>query len=226
MPEQAIRFGISDGYGRRAATWKIWTPKGKSDIYLTNRELKGALKTSLHPSGSWHVAYDENTFKEYIDGVIPTQKDRFLKKWPRPKSIAPGVTLAFRIVTPHSSVTSPVSKAEKNVDWLPNCPPGRATEVDILILSPTTLVNGWPGKNEMGTELVRFYRLPNGESVWVVYWVINMPDLSRVPEGKGRFFRGRTREDLKSDNLRAVAFDEEPDGSMVIYDFAVKGIGS
>ncbi len=226
MPEQIIRFGISDGCGRRAATWRVWTPEGKSDIYLACRELKGALKASLHQSGRWHVAYEQKTFKEYVDGAIPTQKNRFLEKWPRPKSIAPGVTLAFRIVTPYSSVTSPVSEAKKNVAWLPNCPPGHATEVFIIILSPTTLVSGWPGKKDMGTKLVRFYRLPNGESVWVEYLVIKMPDLSGVPEVKGQFFRGRTREVLKSDNLRAIAFDEKPDGSMVVYDFAVKGIGS
>lgn len=226
MPEQVVRFGISDGSGRRAATWRVWTPEGKSDVYLACRALGGTLKASLHQSGSWHVAYSQKTFEEDVDGAIPTQKDRFLERWPRPRPIAPGVILAFRIVTPYSAVTSPVSEADKNVAWLPNCPLGRATEVDIIIVSPTTPVTGWPGKNKMRTKPVGSYRLANGESVWVVYWVVDMPDLSSATKGTGRFYKGRTKEDLKSDKLRALVFGEEPDGSRVIYDCAVMGRGS
>ena len=37
----------------------------------------------------------------------------------------------------------------------------------------------------------------------------------------GRFCRGRTKEDLKHNGLRALVFGDEPDGSRVIYDCAV-----
>lgn len=225
MPEQTIRFGISNGGGHRAATWRVWTPAGKADIYLATRALGGTLKASLHKSGKWHVAYGQKTFEKVVEGAIPRQKDRFLKKWPRPKPIAPGVTLAFRIVTPHSAVTSPIGEADKNVTWLPNCPPLRATEIDIMIISPTTPVTGWPGKNKMGTKPVGSYKLENGELVWVVYWVVDMPNLSAAAKGSVQFYRGRTKDDLKSDHLRALAFGEEPDGSRVIYDCAVMGKG-
>ena len=73
MPEQVIRFGISDGGGHRAATWKLLTPSGQSEVYLVCRELGGTLKVSLHKSGRWHVAYTETAFKDYVQGAIPTQ---------------------------------------------------------------------------------------------------------------------------------------------------------
>jgi len=226
MSEQSIRFGISDGSGHRAATWKLWTPPGKSDVYLACRELGWALKASLHQSGRWHVAYSQTAFKDDVQGAIPTQQDRFLERWLRPKPIAPGVTLAFRIVTPHSAVTSPISEADGNIIWIPNCPPLRATEIDIMIVSPTTPVTGWPGKNKMGTKPIGSYKLTSGESVWAVYWVVDMPDLSPATKGIGRFYKGRSEEDLKSGGLRALVFGKEPDGSRVIYDCAVVSKGS
>jgi len=226
MPEQAIRFGISDGSERRATTWKLWTPSGKSDVYLACRPLGGKLKASLHQSGCWQVAYSQEFFQENVEGHISSQQDRFLERWPRPRLIAPGVTLAFRIVTPYSAVTIPISDSDKNITWLPNCPPQRATEIDVFIVSSMTPVSGWPGKNKMKTNPVGSYRLANGESVWVVYWVVDMPDLSSATKGVGRFYKGGSEEDLKSDNLRAIVFGKEPDGSRVMYDCVVMGKGS
>ncbi len=226
MPEQAIRFGISDRAGYRAATLKLWTPSNQSDIYLVCRELRGELKSSLHKSGNWHVAYSQTTFEADVQGAIPSQEDRFIEKWPRPKPIAPGVTLAFRIVTPYSAVTSVIKELDKKVVWIPNCPPPHATEIDIIFVAPTTPITGWPGKSNMGTKLVGSYELTNGESVWVVYWVVNMPDLSPTSKGTNTFYKGRGEEDLKSSDLRAIVFGNELDGSRVIYDCTVKGMGS
>jgi hypothetical protein len=109
------------------------------------------------------------------------------------------------------------------VTWLPNCPPGQVTEVDIFILSSPTRVSGWPGKTGTGTKLIGSYKLPNGDTVWVVYWEINLPDFSRAmpPGAVHRFYKGKTKDDLKSAHLRAIAFADEPDGSRTMYDFAV-----
>jgi len=116
--------------------------------------------------------------------------------------------------------------ADRNAIWLPKRPPQRATEIDIMVISPTTPVSGWPGKNTMGTTPVGSYKLENGESVRVVYWVVDMPNLATATQGTGRFYRGRSKEDLQSDILRALVFGKEPDGSRVIDDCAVMGKGS
>src|SRR5437879_3904528 len=102
MAQRVVRFGISDGAGHRAATWKLWTETSgnKSDIYLACRAL-GMLKASLHESGAWHIAYSKDSYEKDVKGTGPA-KDRFVEKWPRPSVIAPGLTLAFRIVTPWS----------------------------------------------------------------------------------------------------------------------------
>jgi len=221
MSTKAIRFGIWDGKDRRAATWKLWTESGHSDVYLACRELGGELKASLHQSGYWHIAYSQQGFKRHVEGAIPSQKSRFTDKWPRPKAIAEGVTLAFRIVTPYSSVTSMIRQRDYGIVWIPNAPSAKATEIDIIITSSAIHVSSWPGRNSTGTLFVGSFALDNGETVWAVYRVVEMPDLSSMNKGSGGFYKGRTRVDLESDNLRALAFGLEPDGSRTIYDFAV-----
>ncbi len=58
--------------------------------------------------------------------------------------------------------------------------------------------------------------------VWAVYWIKDMPDLSKAASGTGHFFKSRTIEDLQSDGLRALVFGSELDGSRIIYDCAVQ----
>jgi len=80
----------------------------------------------------------------------------------------------------------------KGVKWLPNAPASKATEIDILITKPTVSGTGWPGKRSMGTSLIDSFELKNGETVWAVYWIIDMPDLSKAASGYVHFFKGKT----------------------------------
>ncbi len=226
MAQRALRFGIRDDTGRRAATWKLWTEPsgGRSDIYLASRSLGGSLKASLHQSGKWHYAYSPATFERRVRNALPRQDTRFIETWQRPPEIGPGTTLAFRILTPASAVvTTPVSGSHRTgMIWLPNAPPNSATEIDIFIVRPGTRVTGWPGKRSMGTSLVGSIPLESGETVWAVHWVIPMPDFSKMPSHFGGFYKGASKQDLLSGDIRALAFGKEPDGSRVFYDCAVK----
>jgi len=227
--KQVLRFGIHDGAGHRAATWNLWTKTGtgKSDVYLLCRELIGTIKTSFHESGQWQNAFSPPTFEEYVKGAIPKLKDRFLEKWHRPPEIAPGTTLALRIVTPWSAVRTPVKEGRfKGVKWLLNAPEPKATEIAILFTKPAIQVTDWPGKRGMGTSFVGSLPLENGETVWAVYRFREMPDFSSLSKGTGWFFKGKSEEDLKNlkegELLSGLIFGEEPDGSRTIYDCGVE----
>lgn len=220
MPESAIRFTVRNAEGCHAATWKCWTPPGKDDVYLTCRELGAALKTSLHQSGNWHVAY----FQDFFEGRVPeehrTERGRFIDQWSRPNPIAPGVTLAFRIITPWSSVTSQCDMPT-SITVVPPPTDGRAIEFDVFLVDSTTPVTGCPGKSKMNTRLVGSYALPSGTSVWIIWWEVDMPNL-RTLRGTPKFYRGSSFDDLRVGGIRMLAFGDEPDGSKVIYDCVAK----
>jgi hypothetical protein len=226
MAQRSLRFAITDGAGKRGATWKLWTEAGggQSDVYLACRELGGDLKASLHESGKWHFAFSERTFEEKVEGAISSLDTRFVEKWLRPQAPRAGITLAFRIVTPWSAITSPLGdETVGDIVWMPNAPENRATEIDIFLLAKGARPDSWPGQRSMNTALIGSLPLKNGETACAVHWVIDLPDLSRLGTRSGQFFRGKTREDLKTEGLRALVFGNEPDGSRVIHDCAVRG---
>lgn len=215
--------------GQRAATWKLWTETagGKSDVYLACRELGGLLKTSLHESGKWHIAFEATAFEERVKGAIPSINDRFLDKWPRPVEYAPGVTLAFRIVTPWSAVSTDIepSRTKKQVIWLSNAPEPKATRIEIFVTKPSTHTTGWPGKQGMGTSLIGSIPLQNGETIWAVYRVTDMPKI-QLPGGTGavNFFRGCSERDLRKpgSNLKTIIRCDEANGTPAMYDCRVQ----
>lgn len=221
MEERAIRFAATDRSGKRAATWKCWTltGKGKGDVYLACRELGGALKASLHQSGNWHIAFSEEFFE---NGFADKPHDRFIDKWPRPSEIAPGVTLAFRIITPYSAVSTAYDVSSlKNITSIPAPPKNRAVEIAVIITAPHTLISHWPGRNSMDTQLVGSMPLDSGETVWVVHRDIDIPNLGTL-HGTPRYFKGRNKDDLAKVGLRVLVSGDEKDGSRVIIDSVIE----
>lgn len=227
MNEIAIRFGITDDNGKTASTWKCWTHSGagKSDVYLTCRSLKkGPLHASLHESGKWHIVYSEKFFAENQDVFVNRPESRFIDKWPRPSEIATGVTLAFRIVTPHSAINIPISSLDKGIFWIPAPPLDKAVEIAIIITSPNALVSSWPGKHSMNTTLVDSIFLDNGDRIWVVYRVIDCPTFTNLNNVQvtPKYFKGRSKDDLIGERLHIIILGQEKDGSRVMIDAAVK----
>jgi len=220
MAEKLLRFGIHDGKSLCASTWKLFTDN-KSEIYLICRPLGNMVKVSLHESGYWHIAYSESFFKEKVNG----KDDRFITKWERPKEIGPDITIAMRIITPSRAVAEPIKESDKKkIKWIKNAPIDRATEIDIFISEPKSKCTGWPGKRSMSTSLIGNLELNNGSNIWAVYREVEIPDLSSIGDKRGRFYKGKTKEDLKSNNLRLLTWDIEPDGSIALYDCKVESL--
>lgn len=221
MPESAIRFTVRSESGQRAATWKCWSPSGKEDVYVTCRDINGALKASLHQTGRWHVAYFEGFFEESVLEEHRTERGRFIDTWDRPQPLAPGVILALRIVTPWSSVRiNDQSPAPAQMVSVQAPLEGKAIEFDVFLREGAVSPDDWPGRNSMGTRLVGAYTLPSGNTVQVVWWEIAMPPI-RPLQGAPLFYRGRSMDELRrSMNVGILLFADAPDGSKAIYDCA------
>lgn len=231
MPELAIRFAVGDGASRRALVWKCWNQGSeKSDVFLAARNLGHAFKASLHEKGSqplqtgeWHVGFD----KRYLakNGGFPSEtwRTRFIDSWERPADLVKGVTLAYRIVTPASSVNLPVIPSvvgKGPISWFPPPDQPLGVETDVVFTARGVRVTEWPGKRSMGTSLLGSFVLRNGTTVWVVARTCEVPPLE-VPRGPLRRLGGTDPVDLTGSGLRAMMFGKEPDGSRVFYDVVI-----
>lgn len=228
MTKESVRFAVRSERGLRAATWNLTVRTGsnKNDVYLFCRPLRGALKASLHESGSWHIGFLRNFAEENFENGHPKRSDPYIERWPRPNAFAPGMTLAYRIVTPSSGVTVPVTDdLPKSIAWIPAAPNGKATEVDIIFTDSGTPVSSWPGKNTKNTKYVGSLTLDKGDSVWIVHHIIDIPKL-HIPDVSPSWFRGRSKKDLSGGSLRAILFGNSDDGSRFMVDCAVKPTGN
>lgn len=220
-PAQSLRFGVRAVSGHRAATWKVWAADTlKHDVYLACRSLGGELKASLHQSGTWHVSFSKGFYETGFADAATRPASRFTDTWPRPNEIAPGVTLAFRIVVPWFSTTVEGKDEVQEIVWVAPASEGYAIEFAVLITSPTCVVSGWPAKRSMNSQFVGSLALASGETVWVVHTTrpIEIPPPTR---GTAQFFKGASPSSLKEPGLRGVSFGEEPDGSRVMYDVPI-----
>jgi hypothetical protein len=223
MPTRELRFGIHDGRGLRATTWKLWTRsgRGKSDFYLACRATGRYLKVSFHQSAEWRVAYEQSAFLRLLGGVVPAYRDRVIDSWTRPPALASGFTMALRIVTPSASVVTPIDSGDRAVEWIPNAPAGKATEILLVIAPP-----GCPRWN--GNQAIGSLPIESGESIWVAQHTIDMPDVSGpLLQARPQFFNGSSKSDLEeAESLRMVAFGSTVDGQRVLYDLAVEYNGT
>lgn len=223
MTESAIRFGVKEPQGFRAATWKCWTliGGGKFDVYLSCRELKGELKASFHESGSWHIAFTKKLVSEGFEDPSNQPKSRYTDIWPRPKAIAPGILLAFQILVPWSSPNVTDGANDPKVVWISCATPGNAIEVSILFTGKGVVVSGWPGRSLMGTALIGFLDLENGEKVWLVYRSIPFVPPSLAP-ARIQYLKGCDLNDIQSQNLSAIIFGDREDGIRVMIDASIR----
>lgn len=223
MAKKAIRFGVTDNKGNRSSTWICTIAKPpKNDIYLVCRELGGALKISLHESGDWRFAYNQDFFDDNFDEIDKSRNGRSIEKWTRPPEIASGVTLAMRILIPWGSITTAIGQgSEEDIYWVNQPLDGYAIEFDLIITEKDIKSTQWPGKNGMKTQLVGSVELSGGETVWIVFHEILMPVIEQQSYNP-KFIKGQNLEIVKSKNLKIIAFDVAEDGSRVLYDFSVQ----
>lgn len=227
MPERSIRFAVGDGTSCRAQIWKCWTPgSDKRDVYLAARSLGYAFKVSLHESGKWHIGFGRDFLAE--NGSHEEWPSRIVASWERPREVAPGVTLAFRIITPASSACMPVVDTvvgKKEIAWHPPVELPSAVEFDLVMTAPSTVVSGWPGRRSMDTKLMGKFVLVDRSTVWVVARETPMVFPS-MPAGRPRYFQGRSREDFNGAGLRGLALKREADGSRTYLDLAGSAQGT
>ncbi len=225
MPQRALRFFVQDSFGKHAATWKLWINKGqnKNDIYLACRSLGGVLKVSMHETGSWHLGFIKKFVESNFKKDHPKHTNPYIDRWLRPNEINKGVTLAYRIVVPTSSVTIPKNgKISESIIRIPAAPKGKAIEIGIILTDASVQVSGWPGRRAMKNGLAGKIVLDNYETVWVVYRSIDMPVIDIPKKGVATAFQAAENVGQIEGQLRGIIFGTDENGSRFTIDCAAR----
>lgn len=215
-----IRFAVA-GENARSSSWRVWANPGKNNVYISCRELRGTLKVSLHETGDWHVSFTAEFMEAQRIAEIANLPPRYFHKWHNPPEIAPGMTLALKVLI-SSAAADLRSDRDVDVTLIPKPPEPGAVEVSILLIGPTAKFSQWPGKS-MGTENVGSFSLPNGETLWVVYRNLDgVPAISTnlSMESLVRFDGVPTELDVQG-RYGILVFGDEENGSRCILDMVV-----
>lgn len=221
MPQLQIRFGVADTDGRRSATWVCTTRtgQGKTDVYLACRNLGGAAKLSLHQSGEWRFAFAKEQFEALFDEeTIPPS--RLIASWFKPPETLKGITRACTIFVPAAAVWTESAK-EDDVIWLPAPTQGLTKEITLLMIEPGAILPAWLTEN-VEVQTVGVLTLDNGGFAWLVHRDVSAPPPTMPTQVVPKFFRGKSESDLKTGQLRGLIVGDASDGSIALYDAAVR----
>ena len=212
---ETIRFAVGSPDGPCGSIWRAWVPQGRSDIYIAARGLASSIKISLHESGQWQHSFTKEFYERKLSGKRGPLRTRHRSTWQRPPEIGPGVTLAFRIIVPHSEVTANIhgTIGQRSIVWIPRPAEGSIIEFQVWLTKPRTRVTNWPGYRSRSTQFIGKIALADGETVWVTALEEPIPDLvSREI--------GRIHDSFKTDepDIRAILFGNEQDGSRSYID--------
>jgi hypothetical protein len=117
--------------GERSSVWRIWANSHTSDIYVAARTIAGDQKYSLHETGDFvtHGLPSTTRRESSINGAearpTPSAGPRRFSIWVRSEDVTP---------------IDPDDTRASDVTWIPKPPPGLATGIYVVLVTPDP---GW-----------------------------------------------------------------------------------
>jgi hypothetical protein len=208
---QVLRFAVGSATGLRSRTWRLWIPKGKSDVYISSRRLGDSVKVSLHEPGPSRIALTTEWVRR-TGFQAPEGKDRRLAvEWERPRPHPPRkIARVFSIVVPYDEVLERGMPETGHVMWIPPPLEGTCVHFDVVYIPAGAVVTGHPGARSMGTGLVGEVKLENAERVFVTWLVRPMEEATRRHVLKLRSARLLDAHGNQIEKSGMLAFGREP----------------
>lgn len=155
---------------RCSATIRIWSPRGKSDIYAGERSTTAQLKISLHGSGECLAGLTTPFAAAEPEVMEALAGRRAQSRWHRlthvgSRFIAP---LQFSFPASELSAWCPSPPDDPKLTWIPTPAVGRSILVTCGFSGGTIADDHWPGR-EKGVVFLASKLLPNGEKTWILW---------------------------------------------------------
>ena len=164
------RLAVGNAQNLLSAVFRIWSPKGKSDVYAAVRDIAGDIKISLHETGECNAGLTSQFAKQELDAVSAMGGSRHQSKWRRQIHVGPLIVTPLQFVIPASELRiwreSPI-ETEK-VTWLEAPGQGRSIIISCIFSGQSLPDDEWPGRRN-GTHLFGTKLLPSGEKFWLIW---------------------------------------------------------
>lgn len=217
--DSVIRFAAGAPEEAYSAVWNLVT--NRNDVYLFARQARRWIKTSLHASGIWRLAWTEES------QILETgSNDRVVRRWRRPSEFRAGWTQAVSVVVPWTPIGRHFPAVDvpagKPVQWVPAPAPGHKVIFAVLFAAESVAESSWPSVREPGDRNLGRFSLQNGESVWVAVRRAPLEPFEKAEAEKlANELRIHIRLDSSPEDIRGanvMVFSESRDGLPVIMD--------
>src|SRR4051794_6728676 len=117
MPRFVCRFAVGARDAAVSGIWRVWTARNKPDLFLAFERLSGEIKATVHcPRPGWS-GERVLKFTKQASGEVANELRRSGRlpriSW-QGATVAPGVTLEWRIVLPGAQLRAkPVPVGQK-----------------------------------------------------------------------------------------------------------------
>ena len=225
------RIAVGDRKGPRSATFRIWSPKGKSDVYAAVRDIAGKIKISLHESGECNAGLTNQFGTQEAGAVAAIGGSRHQSQWTRLTHTGGIIVTPLQFFIPASELrewrkTTP----DKKTIWI--APPTLTQSIIIsCIFSGQCFANGdWPGRQN-GTRIITSKLLPNGEKFWLLWQDCPTSEMEQTMLRKAKarmattnmvqFSRPKEHFELPTSTL--IFMESKRDRRLLVLDAAVLG---
>lgn len=165
-----VRVAVGRTECPQSAIFRIWSPKGKSDVYASVRDIAGKIKISLHGSGECNAGLTSQFANKEATAVAMIGGLRHQSQWTRQTHVGTRMVNPLQFAIPASQLnawrSAPI--AAKNVTWLETPERGQSIIISCIFTGQCLDDNNWPGRRN-GTQLLGTKLLPNTEKFWLVW---------------------------------------------------------
>ena len=178
--EFTARLSVGRPDGPSSGVFRIWSPKGKSDVYASMRGIAGQVKISLHESGSCIAGLTREFAAKEVDAVAAMGGERHQSKWSRLRHTGKRIVTPLQFVVPESQLRlqSGETTSDTEIGWIKSPDSGRSIIISCIFSGQFLSNENWPGRLNR-TRLVGSKLLPNGEKFWLIWQDCPTTDLER-----------------------------------------------
>jgi hypothetical protein len=169
-PGKSCGLQLTDGANRFSTVWGVFSAKRGADMYVAPRMLGGAVKVSLHQSGSWQAGLaDARPAHRWSNG------SRHWDIWKRGPELAPGTVRGWYLLIPNQELRT--GPADGRAHRVPPVGDGHAVSIEFLMMTnqgptvefdDTHIIGRWVlcGRDESCLLIARRIPWPEEVQVW------------------------------------------------------------